>query len=159
MGFLHNGGNLTVERYNNTNGRPANPSAAVGNDWVHIDVVLSTDDTAIYVNGVERARVDSEYSLLDILGSSSILQIGKANWAAGEYTQASMDNLKIWNKALDAETIQKNVPSFFLEQEMEAIKAEIADVTLKMARAFFRTTAEQLPGNRKWTRSLSERTD
>ena len=83
VGFLHNGGNLTVERYNNTNGRPANPSAAVGNDWVHIDVVLSTDDTAIYVNGVERARVDSEYSLLDILGSSSILQIGKANWAAG----------------------------------------------------------------------------
>ena len=131
VGFLHNGGNLTVERYNNTNGRPANPSAAVGNDWVHIDVVLSTDDTAIYVNGVERARVDSEYSLLDILGSSSILQIGKANWAAGEYTQASMDNLKIWNKALDAETIQKNVPSFFLEQEMEAIKAEIADVTLE----------------------------
>ena len=42
-----------------------------------------------------------------------------------------MDNLKIWNKALDAETIQKNVPSFFLEQEMEAIKAEIADVTLE----------------------------
>ena len=54
--------------------------------------------------------MDSEYSLLDILGSSSILQIGKANWAAGEYTQASMDNLKIWNKALDAEQFRKMFP-------------------------------------------------
>ena len=131
VGFLHNGGNLTVERYNNTNGRPANPSAAVGNDWVHIDVVLSKTDTAIYVNGVERARVDSDYSLLDILGGNSILQIGKANWASGEYTQASMDNLKIWNKALDVKTIQENVPEFFLNQELEAIKAEIKDVTLE----------------------------
>ena len=105
--------------------------------------------------------MDSEYSLLDILGSSSILQIGKANWAAGEYTQASMDNLKIWNKALDAgnnsEKCSLLLPGAGNGSRLEA--GNRLSVTLKMARAFFRTTAEQLPGNRKWTRSLSERTD
>ena len=131
IGFLHNGGNLTVERYNNTNGRPANPSTSVGNDWVHIDAVFTAEDTAIYVNGVEKARVDSEYSLLDILGGSSILQIGKANWASGEYTQASIDNMKVWDKALTADELLKNVPDFFLEQELENIKASIEELVLE----------------------------
>ena len=83
IGFLHNGGNLTVERYNNTTGRPSSPTASVGSEWVHIDVVLSKEDTAIYVNGVENSRVASTYALKDILGENSILQIGKANWGSG----------------------------------------------------------------------------
>lgn len=131
IGFLHNNGNLTVERYNNTSGRPENPTTSVGNDWVHIDVVFTSGDTAIYVNGVEKARMDSSYSLLDILGGSSILQIGKANWASGEYTQASMDNLKIWDKALTADEIIEKVPDLFLQQEMENIKASIEELVLE----------------------------
>lgn len=131
VGFLHNGGNLTVERYNNTNGRPSNPSASVGDGWMHIDVVLSKGDTVIYVNGVERARVDSDYSLLDILGSQSVLQIGKANWASGEYTQASIDNLKIWDQALTADKILQNVPDKFLQEEIDRIAEEITALTLE----------------------------
>ena len=149
VGFLHNGGNLTVERYNNTNGRPANPSTAVGNDWVHIDVVLSREDTAIYVNGMESARLESDYSLTDILGSSSILQIGKANWAAGEYTQASMDNLKIWGKALTTEEIRQQVPETFLEQQMDTIEASITDVILENGQ----NTLPDYNGTVTWTSS------
>ncbi len=149
VGFLHNGGNLTVERYNNTNGRPANPSTAVRNDWVHIDVVLSREDTAIYVNGMESARLESDYSLTDILGSSSILQIGKANWAAGEYTQASMDNLKIWGKALTTEEIRQQVPETFLEQQMDTIEASITDVILENGQ----NTLPDYNGTVTWTSS------
>ncbi len=131
VGCMHNTGNLTVERYNNTNGRPASASASVGNNWVHIDVVHSAADTAIYVNGMESSRVESSYSLKDILGNNSILQIGKANWTTGEYSQFSMDNLKIWGKALTTEEIRQQVPATFLEQQMDTIEASIADVTLE----------------------------
>lgn len=118
IGFLHKDGSLTVERYNQPTGtgRPINPSVSVGNEWIHIDAVLSKTDTAIYVNGIEQARVDSAYSLTDILGDTSILQIGKANWGTnGEYTQASIDNLKIWGAALTDEEIVQQVPEVFLQ--------------------------------------------
>lgn len=41
IGFLRNGGRLSVERYNNTDGRPQNPSAEVGQEWTHVDAVFS----------------------------------------------------------------------------------------------------------------------
>ena len=128
IGFLHNSGNLTVERYNQPAGtsRPACPSVFIGSEWIHIDAVLSGTDTAIYVNGIEQARVDSAYSLTDILGDNSILQIGKANWGSGEYTQASIDNLKIWGAALTAEEIRQQVPEVFLQQSLDDLKAQVS---------------------------------
>ena len=128
IGFLHNSGNLTVERYNQPAGtsRPACPSVFIGSEWIHIDAVLSGTDTAIYVNGIEQARVDSAYSLTDILGDNSILQIGKANWGSGEYTQASIDNLKIWGAALTAEEIRQQVPDVFLQQSLDDLKAQVS---------------------------------
>ena len=149
VGCMHNTGNLTVERYNNTNGRPASASASVGNDWVHIDVVHSAADTAIYVNGMESSRVESSYSLKDILGNNSILQIGKANWTTGEYSQFSMDNLKIWDKALTTEEIRQQVPATFLEQQMDTIEASIADVTLEDGQ----NTLPDYNGTVTWTSS------
>lgn len=128
IGFLHNSGNLTVERYNQPAGtsRPMCPSVFIGSEWIHIDAVLSGTDTAIYVNGIEQARVDSAYSLTDILGDNSILQIGKANWGSGEYTQASIDNLKIWGAALTAEEIRQQVPDVFLQQSLDDLKAQVS---------------------------------
>ena len=128
IGFLHNSGNLTVERYNQPAGtsRPTCPSVFIGSEWIHIDAVLSETDTAIYVNGIEQARVDSAYSLTDILGDNSILQIGKANWGSGEYTQASIDNLKIWGAALTAEEIRQQVPDVFLQQSLDDLKAQVS---------------------------------
>ena len=80
IGFLHNGGRLSVERYDNTNGRPQNPSAEVGQEWTHVDAVFSSTDTTIYINGVEQSRVESAYPISALLGENSILQIGKADW-------------------------------------------------------------------------------
>lgn len=140
IGFLHNSGNLTVERYNQPAGtsRPTCPSVFIGSEWIHIDAVLSGTDTAIYVNGIEQARVDSAYSLTDILGDNSILQIGKANWGSGEYTQASIDNLKIWGAALTAEEIRQQVPDVFLQQSLDDLKAQVSansGITLENGKA------------------------
>ena len=149
IGCMHNGGTLTTERYNNNGGRPTSASASVGNDWVHIDVVHSAADTAIYVNGVESSRVSSSYSLTDILGNNSILQIGKANWAAGEYSQFSMDNLKIWDKALTTEEIRLQVPDTFLNQQIDVIEESIADITLENGQ----NTLPDYNGTVTWTDS------
>ena len=69
---------LQLERYKNSGDRPANPSAQTGNDWNHIDVVMSKTDTTIYVNGQKVSSETSAYSLRSILGKNSILQIGKS---------------------------------------------------------------------------------
>ncbi len=118
IGFLHKSGNLTVERYNNTGSRPANPSAAVGSEWVHVDAVLSKTDTTIYVNGVKESSAESSYTLPELLGDSSILQIGKANWGNGEYAQASIDNLKIYGKALTQTEVENEVPQTLLQMQL-----------------------------------------
>ena len=130
IGILHKDGTVTAERYHDVSSRPANPETAVDDGWNHIDVVFSASDTAVYVNGVEKARVSSEYALTDILEDSSILQIGKANWGSGEYTQASMDNLKIYKKALSAEEIGQNVPEIFIDQAVSSIENSIKDVVI-----------------------------
>lgn len=149
IGCMHSNGTLTTERYNNAGSRPASASATVGNDWVHIDVVHSAEDTAIYVNGMESSRVASSYPLTDILGNNSILQIGKANWAAGEYSQIAMDNLKIWGRALTAEEILQQVPETFLQQQMDEIEAGITDMTLENGK----NTLPDYNGTVTWTSS------
>ena len=130
IGFLHKSGNLTVERYNNTGSRPANPSAAVGSEWVHVDAVLSKTDTTIYVNGVKESSAESSYTLPELLGDSSILQIGKANWGNGEYAQASIDNLKIYGKALTQTEVENEVPETFITNAIASVKEKIRDVVL-----------------------------
>lgn len=130
IGFLHNGGRLSVERYDNTNGRPQNPSAEVGQEWTHVDAVFSSTDTTIYINGVEQSRVESAYPISALLGENSILQIGKADWGNGEYTKAAIDNVKIYGQAFSKEQIEQQVPDFFAVKVMEDLKAQLQDVVL-----------------------------
>lgn len=153
IGFLHNGGNLTVERYNNTNGsRPSSPSAKVGEEWTHVDAVLSKTDTTIYINGVEKSSVESAYMIPELLGENSILQIGKADWGSGEYTQASMDNLKIYGQALSKEQIEKQVPDYFANQELERLKNSLKEVVLDNATA----TLPNYEGMVTWKSSMPQ---
>ena len=130
IGLLQKNGTLTAERYNNTNGRPESASAATGNDWVHVDVVYTQTDTAIYVNGVEQSRVESTYSLPELLGNNGILQIGKANWGSGEYYKGWIDNLRITGKALSQEELQEQVSESFVNALLEQIAEKFDEITL-----------------------------
>lgn len=124
LGALINGGNITVERYNNTNGRPKNPTAVVGNDWVHIDVVVTKVQTELYVNGVKKSAVDSSYQLPDILGAGGgIFQIGKANWGSGEYCKGWIDNFEIRSRALaESEITTDEVVGRVVREDADALK-------------------------------------
>ncbi len=106
LGALVNNGNIIVERYNNTDGRPKNPSAVIGNEWVHIDVAVTKTATQLYVNGIKASETASTYQLGDILGGTGgIFQIGKANWGNGEYCKGWIDNFEIRSRALSESEI------------------------------------------------------
>ena len=96
LGVLIKDGNLEAERYNNNGSRPANPSASVKEGtWMHVDIVYARDCTQVYVDGELKSQADTNYQLTDILGDESIFQIGKANWAPGEYSTMTLDNFRI----------------------------------------------------------------
>lgn len=96
LGVLIKNGNLEAERYNNNGSRPTNPSAGItAGTWQHVDIVYAEDSTLVYVDGELKAQADTSYQLTDILGSESIFQIGKANWAPGEYGTMTLDNFRI----------------------------------------------------------------
>lgn len=117
IGILQNNGTLSAERYYNTGGRPAVASTQASNDWMHVDVVLSQTDTAIYVNGEEKSRVDSSYPIDKLLGDSSSLYIGRANWGNGEYFQGLIDNFRIYDKALNGDEVTAQYQDFALEYD------------------------------------------
>lgn len=110
--FLREAGknNFIVQRYNNAGGRPASASAGIGSgEWHHVEVQATEDHTVIFVDGVQTASQSSEYRLSDILKGSSILQLGKANWNGGEYSDMALDNLKITASISDSVTMEQNL--------------------------------------------------
>ena len=109
IGVMIGGGKVTAERYNNSGSRPTSPSANVSGDWERIDVVLNRTSTAIYINGEKKAEEQSAYNIANLLGDSSILQVGKANWVNGEYYKGWLDNLTIRNYAMTAEEIAADI--------------------------------------------------
>ena len=132
FGLLVNGGNITAERY--LNGRSTCASTAMNSEWSHVDVVVSESDTTIYIDGIEKSRVESTNGLDSILGSSPILQIGKANWGNGEYCKGWIDNMKVYDKALTAEEVQQVVSDAYAGIVIAQTAATIQDVTLDDAK-------------------------
>lgn len=134
IGALINGGTTTLERYHQSGSRPRSASAPTGTDWTHVDAVFSETDTAIYLDGVKVSTEASNYALTDILGGTSIFQIGKANWGNGEYTKGWIDNFKVYNKALSEAEIQSVPNEAYRQSVLERQAAKIAPVTIREER-------------------------
>ncbi|MFT9397039.1 MAG: family 43 glycosylhydrolase [Bifidobacterium psychraerophilum] len=92
---------VTVQRWNNSGSRDntGSPSASgVAAGWRHIDLKVSNDSTALYINGelVDQKTPTEAQALSSILGSTGgVLQLGRANWVNGEYFNGSIDNFKV----------------------------------------------------------------
>ena len=111
IGILDNGG-LTVERYSNSGARPANIRVeGTGDGWKLVTVVYSKDKTELYVDGQLKGTQASDYSLADVLGSKSVLQIGKANWDNGEFYNGLIDEFKIYDYAMTAQDVAGLMPN------------------------------------------------
>ena len=102
LGFMDQTKTLTVERYNCAGKRvgAANVSAASHAGWKHVDLVVTNEFTALYVDGeLKDVSTDvTNQTLPQILGEGGgILQVGKANWVNGEYFTGSIDNLRVYD--------------------------------------------------------------
>lgn len=108
LGFLDTAAALTVERYANSGGRSTagNLTTTGSADWKHVDLVISGATAQLFVDGKRVAVNTTGKTLPGILGASGgILQIGKANWGAGEYYAGLIDNLRIYDGALSDEEL------------------------------------------------------
>lgn len=106
LGILDKGTKVTAERYNNSGSRPAVSQADSTVAWKHVDMVIESGKTTLYIDGKKKAETASSHKLSDILGQSGgIVQIGKGNWGNGEYYNGQIDNLKIYSVARTPEEL------------------------------------------------------
>ena len=104
LGVLDRTSGITVERYDNTNGRNTAgnlATTATNAEWKHVDLVITESTTRLFVDKKPVAVNGSGVPLSQILGASGgVLQVGKANWGGGEYFSGLIDNLRIYDRAL-----------------------------------------------------------
>ncbi len=101
LGAFTSGGALNVERYNNSGARSeAANTALTANEWSNVMISVGGDVTDVYVNGV-KTSVASTVNIADMLGSSSVCYIGKANWGSGEFATGYLDDFAIYNHAIE----------------------------------------------------------
>lgn len=102
IGALTNGGNIKVERYNNSGTRSdAAEGACAANQWNNVVIQHKSDETIVYVNGQAVSTVASTVNISNMLGNSSVAYIGKANWGSGEYAAGYIDDFVIYKGIVD----------------------------------------------------------
>ncbi len=104
--------NVTIERYNNPNGRPASAAAPITvGEWIEVVAVLPEDGSIVlYVNGEEVANVPQtegfDLNIAGCIGETPEFKIGKANWGAGEFAAGTtFDTVVVYNTALSADEV------------------------------------------------------
>lgn len=107
LGYLDTASSVVVERYNNSGGQrdTSGNLRATGSPsgWKHVDLVVGGTGAKLYIDRQLVSESTRGPVLGDILGADGgILQIGKANWGAGEYFSGQIDNLSIYPRALTA---------------------------------------------------------
>ena len=110
LGILDHVGEVKAERYHGTRGSATSTStlaSSLENTWRHVVVSYTPKGVRIYIDGTLKATVSKRKlsALSDLLGDSSILQLGKGNWGGGEYFNGYMDDVTIYNRALTQEEV------------------------------------------------------
>ncbi len=102
-----NDSKIHVERY--FNGRSNNNDlsmSGLNDNWKMVTVVFFNNATKLYVNGELVSTVSSKADITDLLGENSIIQLGKANWGTGEYSNISLDELAIFNRPVNSDEVK-----------------------------------------------------
>ena len=98
-----NNGQIRAERYYGGRGTAALESPVAQDEWVYVTVVYRERSTCLYINGQLVVREASTVNLSNLLKSTSIIQLGKANWKSDgkyEYANASLSCFEIYSGAL-----------------------------------------------------------
>lgn len=105
IGIRENSKSFTAENWKNNGFRTPSISnidtSEFSGQWKHVDLVIDEEKTTLYVNGWKKGQVRTFYPISDIIGEDGgILQIGKANWASGEYYGGYIENFRIYDQAV-----------------------------------------------------------
>jgi phage baseplate assembly protein gpV len=96
---------FNIERYLNARSSSfttAGNSIPTDGTWKHVVLVFTETDYTAYIDGVQAGTSTSSIQpITGILGAASILYIGRANWGSGEGATGSIDEYKIYSKALN----------------------------------------------------------
>jgi uncharacterized repeat protein (TIGR02543 family) len=105
-----NSNRFLIERY--LNGRSnsfntANNSVPTDGAWKHVVLVFTAVDYTAYIDGVQAGTSSTSIQpITGILGTTPILYIGRANWGSGEGATGSIDEYKIYSKALTPQEVE-----------------------------------------------------
>lgn len=112
LGILDHVGEVRAEKFIGNRNQPTTTSASASsllNEWRHVAVTFNSQGTSVYING-ELKKTGSntqESSIANMLGESSIIQIGKAQWGSGEYYNGLIDEFSIYDYVMDESEIKK----------------------------------------------------
>ncbi len=105
IGMLATSENITVERYNNTGSRLSSVTAPSTADWQYVVAVYESSGTKLYSNGKLIASDSVTVDVPALFTATSKTWIGHANWGIGEGFQGSIDDFRIYGRALTADEI------------------------------------------------------
>ncbi len=101
LGMLATDTTLTAERYNNSGTRL---SSVIANGdystWQYITVVFEANGTKLYVNGSLAKSDTAAVDISALFTADASTWIGHGNWGSGEGFAGSVDDFKIYGKAL-----------------------------------------------------------
>lgn len=100
--------------YSNTIGwQPVQTSNAnlVAGQWTHIACTYNQVQAKIYVNGEQKASVSKNF---EIPQNDQALEIGRTKDVAYEYFKGVIDEVRVWDIALDAGQISENMCTNYL---------------------------------------------
>lgn len=119
LGILDKTDSVATESY--IKGRNGNESAkpstnGLSNEWRHVVVTFDQTGVALYIDGQKTAGEERKTasSIATMLGDSSIIQIGKAQWGE-EYYNGLIDEFSIYDYVMDAEEVSALYESSFEE--------------------------------------------
>ena len=105
IGMLATTESFTVERYNNTGSRLSSVTAPSTADWQYVVAVYESSGTKLYSNGNLIASDNVTVDVPALFTADSKTWIGHANWGGGEGFQGSIDDFRIYGKALTEDEI------------------------------------------------------
>ena len=91
----------------NSNEEQINAPVPAQGSWKHIAVTLSGNTGVLYVDGIEVARNGNMTLKPSGLGNSTQNYVGKSQFNGDAYLDGSIDDFRIYNKALSADEVKK----------------------------------------------------
>ncbi|MCC8168802.1 MAG: family 43 glycosylhydrolase, partial [Oscillospiraceae bacterium] len=106
LGMLATSSSFKAENYNNSGARPADIYVyGTYTDWQYVTAVFEADSTKVYINGSLEASDTTSYDIESLFTSDASTWIGHGNWGSGEGFAGTMDDFKLYGRALTEDEI------------------------------------------------------